>query len=94
MDQLLATVRRYSDSIQNNRTIEDIHEYLLDEVMELDDEMESGGAGADGIAGEAIDVILCALDLIYKSAPQMTDDDIVEYARRKCEKWANKYGGG
>lgn len=88
---LLEMVRGYSDRIQNGRSLEDIHVHLHDEVSELGMEMHGYQSGEDGIAGESIDVILCALDLIFKAAPHMTNEDIVTYARKKCDKWARKY---
>lgn len=92
MNDLVSVVRAYSDSIKNDRTVEDILEYLHDEVSELDGEVIGYDRGEDGIPGEAVDVILCALDLIYKSAPHWTDADIIAYAQKKCQKWAKKYG--
>jgi hypothetical protein len=89
---LLKTVRAYSERIQDGRSLQDIHDHLYDELLELNTELYSYEPGEDGIAGEAIDVILCALDLIFKSAPDMTDAEIVAYADKKCQKWAKKYG--
>lgn len=92
MNDLITLVRTYSDKVKNDRTAEDILEYLHDEVSELDGEVIGYDKGEDGIPGEAIDVILCALDLIYKAAPEWTDADILAYAEKKCQKWAKKYG--
>lgn len=91
-DSLLSLVRSYTDKIKNGRTVQDVHTYLCDESTELGIEVYTDTPGEDGIAGEAIDVILCCLDLIFLSAPNMSDEDIIEYARKKCEKWARKYG--
>lgn len=91
MNDLVSMVRSYSDRIENGRTTNDIFRFLLLEVGELRDEISGTDPGPDGIAGEAVDVILCALDLIYKNNPEWTDQDILEYARKKCDKWANKY---
>ena len=89
---LIEVVRAYSQKIRNGRTVPGIFESLHSEVEELEIEVYFEPAGNDGIAGEAIDVILCALDLIFESTPDMTDQDIVEYAQKKCEKWAAKSG--
>jgi hypothetical protein len=91
MTDLLKTVRAYSERIQDGRSLQDIHDHLHDELRELNMEMYGYESGEDGVAGEAIDVILCALDLIFKAAPNMTNDDIVAYADKKCQKWARKY---
>lgn len=92
MNDLIQLVRSYSDRIDNGRMPADIFEYLHDEVNELEAEVYGYEPGPDGIPGEAIDVILCALDLIYKNNPEWTDKDILDYAQKKCEKWAKKYG--
>lgn len=91
-DSLIGMVRAYSERIKNGRTIENVNTYLNDEATELTQEVYTDVPGEDGIHGEAIDVILCALDIIFLAAPDMTDEDIVNYARVKCEKWARKYG--
>ena len=88
---LTSIVRYYSNKIENNRTTQDIYESLREEVSELEAEVFNYGDGKDGVAGEAIDVILCALDLIYKNNPEWTNEDIVAYAEKKCQKWAQKY---
>ena len=92
MNDLIALVRTYSERVKNDRTVDDILEYLHNEVEELDGEVIGYDRGEDGIPGEAVDVMLCALDMIYKSAPDWTDEDILAYAKKKCEKWAKKYG--
>ena len=90
-DNIIDLVRQYSDNLQNGRTISTIHDALHDEVTELAHEMYTDEPGEDGIAGEAVDVILCAFDIIFKAKPEWTNDDIIEYARKKCEKWIKKY---
>jgi hypothetical protein len=88
---LIALVRQFSEQIKNGRTIQNVHTYLCDEVTELGIEIYTDEPGEDGIAGEAIDVIICALDLIFLSKTEWTDQDIVEYAQKKCSKWSRKY---
>jgi hypothetical protein len=87
---LLEMVRAYSNAIQDDRTLQDIGDHLMDEVRELDQELVGYEVGEDGIGGEAIDVMLCALDMVFKARPDWTDADIVAYAERKCCKWASK----
>lgn len=91
MTDLLSLVRRYSDAIQDGRTPEVIFTHLQDEAAELSTEISSRIPGEDGVAGEAIDVMLCALDLVFKARPDWTDADIAAYAERKCQKWAAKH---
>lgn len=46
--------------------------------------------GADGVLGEAIDVIVAALDLITFVYPEVTEEQINTIAKRKCDKWLSK----
>ena len=46
--------------------------------------------GRDGIVGEAVDTILCLLDLIHVVDPSITEEQINEIARAKCAKWVYK----
>lgn len=94
MKELLEVVRTYSNDIKNGRDLAYIFEGLREEVDELEAEVFGYERGDDGIPGEAVDVILCALDLIYKAAPEWSNEDIVAYAEKKCEKWAKKYHKG
>lgn len=90
MDDLLSMVRSYSDRIRDGRSIEEISVHLEDEVEELAIEVTGVMPGEDGVAGEAVDVMLCALDLIFKARPDWTNQDIFAYAEKKCQKWYDK----
>lgn len=46
--------------------------------------------GIDGILGEAVDVIICAVDLIRGSYPTITEAEIIEVVNKKLNKWVNK----
>lgn len=92
-DALLAMVREFSVEIQNGRTLEDIVRHTRSEVDELEEEVSLIGseeAGDDGVVGEAIDVMLCAIDAIFVADPNITEEAIIAYARKKCEKWARR----
>src|SRR5690606_4856751 len=43
--------------------------------------------GEDGIFGEAIDVILCAFDVIFLDNPQVTNEEVEDYIHKKLDKW-------
>ena len=66
---------------------------LMSEVGELAEEVniQTGHCGKlpgkDGIIGEAVDVIICALDMIRVNYPEATEDDIRAIAQNKCDKW-------
>jgi hypothetical protein len=46
--------------------------------------------GEDGIIGEAVDVMTCALDLIYIDNPNVTEEEIMKVVERKLAKWKFK----
>lgn len=90
MTDLLTMVRTYSEQVCDGRTVQGIYMHLLGEIGELSHEVHGSVPGEDGVAGEAIDVMLCAIDMIFKARPDWTDADIVAYAERKCQKWVSK----
>lgn len=89
-------VQNYSSLIEDGRTHHDVLAYMMTELGELSEEIIIANGksykdpGVDGIIGEAVDVILCALDMINISNPQMTEDEILEIVIRKCKKWRIK----
>ena len=86
-----------SDRIVNGRTSHSILAYLIEEVGELSTEIniQTGYTkrqpGADGILGEAIDVILCAIDLIKVNYPDITEEELKQVVKEKCCKWESNY---
>lgn len=48
--------------------------------------------GVDGIVGEAIDTIVCLLDLIHVVDPELTEGDLEDIAFPKLSKWISKVG--
>jgi len=88
-DSVVAT----SDKITKVRSEQDVASYAMTELGELMEEIiiNSGRSykkpGKDGVVGEAVDVIICMVDLIRRHNPKLTETDIVEIARRKCSKW-------
>ena len=82
-----------SDRIENGRTLTKILAHTMTEIGELAEEIliEEGQhyktAGEDGIIGEAVDGILCLLDIIHKHDPTVTEEDLIKIAVRKLAKW-------
>lgn len=79
------------------RTVSDVFASAASEFGELGEELaiQSGYSykepGADGVVGEAIDTILCLLDLIHvQTAGTVTEEQLVEIASKKIEKWISK----
>lgn len=88
-------VRHFSFLINNGRELEDAARHTRDELQELHEEIAKVRAGqeegSDGVVGEAIDIIACALDIIFIHRPETTDQRINEILLAKCEKWARRY---
>lgn len=94
MENVLDSVLEVCRKIENSRTLKDIFMHLVSEVGELGQEIEIHynpdhykKAGKDGVIGEAIDVILCAVDTIYKYDESITKEDIMNIINNKLEKW-------
>jgi hypothetical protein len=86
---------KYCEDIKNGRTLDTVVEHWKGENQELDEELElhrdGEPAGEDGIIGEAMDSMLCLIDMIYQVDPTITPERLKEVAKRKLEKWRNKY---
>lgn len=93
---MIKEVLSTSKSIINSRQEYNVLAALMEEVGELSTEIsiETGysnkSQGEDGIIGEAIDVAICALDMIYVYNPCITEEEIMRVVHRKLEKWKRK----
>lgn len=96
MNTLVETVFTVSDLVNNGRSLQDITLAAMAELGELSEEVQiySGNsykaADADGVVGEAVDVLLCVLDVIRRYDPTITEEDLAEIAKRKGAKWIAK----
>lgn len=88
------TVKRTSENVHNSRTLQDVFCSIISEIGELSDELmiEDGfrcdrTPGDDGVVGEAMDTIICLLDLIHVYDPTITEKDLQKIAAAKCNKW-------
>lgn len=93
---LITEIFTASDEIKNNRTVQDVLNHTVTELGELAMEViiDQGKSykhpGKDGIIGEAIDIIACAVDIIRVHAPELTEEDIISIALPKLAKWKDK----
>ena len=80
------------------RGITGIFRALMEEEDELKDEinikLDGKEPGVDGIAGEAVDCILCLIDIIQTENPDMTEEQFLEIVKLKTDKWVRVYGNG
>lgn len=79
-------------TIKSERNADSVFNHLCGEVIELSHEVRGTGDGIDSIIGESVDVILCAIDLIYQNDPTVTEDEINRVIQRKLQKWQDLYG--
>lgn len=91
MSQMLEIVRHYALGIRNGRKAADALKHLKSEIEELEVEVENGGAGVDGVKGEVMDVINCALDILFLVHPEVSMDELDALMEAKCAKWVRKY---
>lgn len=92
---MFETILEYCDRIKNGRTEDDILDALFEEHDELDKELQrfacDGSSGEDGIIGEAIDILLCAVDYERKKN-SITAEELEAIVKRKLDKWERVYG--
>lgn len=92
---MIEIVRKFALRINNGRTLQTIIDHMKGEVIECQDEIDLVLAGKpegeDGVIGEAIDIIQCALDLIFEIDPNITAEELDSIMLRKCEKWQRHY---
>lgn len=83
--------------IKSDRSVGTIFVNLEGEMNELYNEIwdslgdDQTNHGEDGIVGEAVDVILCAVDIIYKDNPLISEVEISRIVAKKLAKWRAKY---
>jgi len=85
-----------ADATHGHRTIHDVLAHTVSELGETAEEVNIASGisykkpGVDGVVGEAVDVMLCLLDLIHKYDPTITKEQINALAEAKCQKWLKK----
>ncbi|BBI90507.1 nucleoside triphosphate pyrophosphohydrolase [Tenacibaculum phage PTm1] len=91
-EEFLSALKHVSKTVRP-RTKTSVVLKMVEEVGELSTEVAiSDGLsykerGKDGVVGEAVDVILCAMDLIVMEQPNITQDELMEVMYRKANKW-------
>lgn len=90
---LFETVRKVSCVIKDDRSQYRVLTSATEELGELAQEIRVANGhsykeeGKDGVVGEAIDLIACALDLIYITDPNISGFEINQKLALKCAKW-------
>ena len=92
---IIGEILRAGQMIQDNRHPTDVFLQLSEEAGELATELSIYAGyskkepGPDKIPGEAADVLICAIDLVYKTY-NLSETEIEEIIRKKLQKWLNK----
>lgn len=92
VNRCLAMSRR----IKDGRTIPDIQYKLSEEFGELGQELLIAAGkhykkpGKDGVIGEALDIIVCCIDMIYNHDKDVTEEQLAVMIQKKLEKWLEK----
>ena len=97
---LLQRILQTSKRIPVKRNEYVVLAHTMEEVGELAEEVTiSCGtsykeSGPDGVIGEAIDGIICLVDMIYvhaqKNGIEITEEELIEIANKKLNKWEEK----
>jgi hypothetical protein len=94
-NHILTTTSNVSKKVAS-RSISDVVLKLNEEVGELSTEIgikkgfiQNKTPGKDGITGEAIDAILCLIDIIYLDNPSLTPEEFDTIVNNKLNKWSN-----
>lgn len=81
LETIVDTVKDYALEIQNGRKPADIVNHMNSEIIELAQEAAKaafgGEAGDDGVVGEAIDVMNCALDRWIHERPDAVSTEVM-----------------
>lgn len=92
---LFETIFKYSKKIHKrskyyvlSKTMEEVGELATEVAIDAGECYKK--PGKDGIVGEALDAIVCLIDMIYLEAPDITEDELVEMIKPKCKKWLKK----
>lgn len=93
---MITDILNTASSIKNGRTISQIFTYTIEEIGELATELNivdgysDKNPGKDGVVGEAVDAIICLIDLIYTHRPTITEDELAQVCANKLSKWKEK----
>jgi hypothetical protein len=95
-DTLVNRCLAMSRRIKDNRSVPDVQYKLTEEFGELGQELLIAAGkhykmpGKDGVIGEALDMIVCLIDMIYHHQNDVTEEQLAEMIQKKLDKWAEK----
>lgn len=63
----------------------------ISEEVQISFGLKPGPGGADGVPGEAVDLLWVALDLLHSEGLTLHSDQVKELIMKKGQKWLEKY---
>jgi hypothetical protein len=97
---IFSVVKEYSSKIKDGRTLQDVLTHATTELGELAQEIQivKGKSykkpGKDGIVGECLDLIACAIDVIALRYPNLNEEYLISLLEEKMKKVVNESNYG
>ena len=94
------SVLEVSKMVSQTRNETSVMLHVMEEVGELALELAIYNgtsykpAGSDGVIGEAVDSIICLIDLIYCHNTEITEEELQVIFTKKTQKWIDKTSKG
>lgn len=94
---IIDTVFAVSKQVDDNRDLPRVLLSLNEEVGELAQEVKIKlgysykEPSEDGVLGEAVDALICILDMLYTADPSITTEQIQNLVKSKTDKWLEKH---
>ena len=92
----IQTIVDQCHKIKNTRNMQSVARHLQGETNELRSEVDlmlyCQEQGEDGVIGEAVDVLICAVDLALIWDKDLTAEKINQIIKNKLDKWERLYG--
>ena len=95
VNQVLASCKE-ADNYHSTRTLYTVGAAMSSEMGEVSEEIQIAMGdsyktpGADGVNGEAVDLITAGLDLLYVNNRDITEEQLMALAAPKLKKWIDK----
>jgi hypothetical protein len=93
---MVLEISREADSYHKSRSLYTVQAAMSAEMGEVSEEVAIAMGdsyktpGPDGVNGEAVDLIVAGLDLLYVNNRDVTEEQIMALAIPKLEKWIDK----
>jgi NTP pyrophosphatase (non-canonical NTP hydrolase) len=96
LTELILSTSKIADNFHKSRSLYSVGNATQAEMGELAEEVSIAMGdsyktpGPDGVIGEAVDLLISGLDLIYVHDRNVTEEELLAVAKPKLEKWILK----